>query len=264
MTSYYSVHNTAKNGRLIRAEIREYVLGMALRYGFYKDKALARVIYPDNERRIGQCTFLNLPKKPELDPAVYGFGCPELIEMPAAVIKTIGSYFKSWTDTDEQELFYDTKKFRIYCQRLVYGPDKKITLKHTAQYIWTNYLAMLFCLYGGHTYGSGWCSIDIRDFAMYAHGVTPHDKYVAETGNRLSAGTDRAEEADDYIRKYLLNTVHADCHLVAGVIFFQTPAIYQTFWDIANKEAVRIYEKLKEGGYLGKDRNEENCISRKD
>lgn len=248
MTDYHSVINTAKNGKLIRAEIREYVLGMALRYGFFNDFQTAARLYPENTHRINQCTFLQLELHPKLDIAVSQFGNDLITFMPDFLIQTIASYFKVYINDDETIVFYDTKKFRIYYKRLAYGPDKKIRLNHTIQYIWTNYLAMLFCLYGEHTYGPGWCSIDIRHFDMYANRVTPHDMHATETRKQ-------PEDIDRYIRSYLADIVHVKCHVVAGVLFFEDHNAYQAFWDIANTEAIRIYEKLEEGGYLDENRH---------
>lgn len=227
MTSYYSVINTAKNGKLIRAEIREYVLGMALFFGFYKNRSQAGILYPNNEHRIEQCTFLDLYKQIPLDQFV-----PDpLIKTAAAVIKTIGTYFKKRYEDEHVLKLYDTKKFRIYNKRLRYGPKKKITLKKTIQYIWTNYLAMLFCLYGKHTWGPGWCSVSISHFNMYQHAK------------------DR-RETDAYIRNYLENIVKAKCHIIDGIIYFECYDEYAAFKELAVEEAVKIYRKLEKGKYL--------------
>ena len=242
MTDYHSVINTAKNGRLIRAEIREYVLGMALYYGFYKDKTIAAKLYdhdPNRDKRIEQCTFLAIKNKERLDPIVYDLNCAELLAMPGAIKKTIKSYVKTYLETEESTILYDTKKFRVYYNRLTWGQEKKIVLTRTIQHIWTDYLAMLFCLYGKHSRGPGWCSINIQQFHMF---LEAKDRY----------------ETNKYIRKYLKNIVKADCHVADGVIFFETPYSYWRFCTIANFEAKRIYKKLEEGGYLGESSNQKH------
>ena len=231
MTSYHSVINTAKNGRLIRAEIREYVLGMALYCGFCKDPILAEKLYPGDDHRIRQCTFLTVPNEPAPGRDAWPYAWPICFAIGKDLVKTIRSYFKVAGQNDTATMFYDTKKFRIYYDRLVWGREKKITLKKTIQYIWTNYLAMLCCLYGRHQMQDPYY-IDISSFHMYQYAK------------------DR-DETDQYMQRYLDDIIHIPCVIYDGTIYFESEVQYQAFWDMTNQEAKRIFLKLEKGKYLG-------------
>ena len=242
MTNYHSVINTAKNGKLIRAEIREYVLGMALYYGFHKNKEYAKTLYPKDEHRVKQCTFLVLSDDHVPQGLIWHYAGPACFSIHRYIVTTIRSYFKIARETPLGIIFYDTKKFRIYYKRLVWGPEKRITLKHSIQYIWTNYLAVLFCLFGTHQTQDPYY-IDISQFHMYA----------------LAKDT---EETDAYIQRYLMDIVKIPCNVFDGTIYFETPEHYQKLWNIVNKEAARICQKLREGGYLD-DRKKKDHARRK-
>ena len=133
MTSYHSVKNTAKNNKLIRAEEREIILCLALKYGLFHDEEMAKRIYPENmwNLRVPQFTYLKVPIKP--DPEHHYYPHATTMATKVAVLKrnaVKGSSDKSW-------IIYDTKRLRIYRKRLEYGRMKQWRLDHTFQYLWT-------------------------------------------------------------------------------------------------------------------------------
>lgn len=173
MTDYSSVKNTAKNGKLIRAEIREYVLAMALVYGMVQDHVWSEDLYPWNLHRQKQCTLMFLPKVPENTDY-------KVILFHQNMIQTIRSYFKEYKDTTGNNknlghdvvLFYDTKKFRIYYDRLRYGRDYKVNLHRTMQYMWTPVLLTMLYIYG---YNPKEQAIDLNKFWFFKNSWNKED-----------------------------------------------------------------------------------------
>ena len=150
MTTYTSVKNTAKNGQLLRSEIREIVLAMAIVQGFYHDQKLAQQYYPEDIHRQKQFTFMVTNESP------YPLGDENLDKLSRWLIDTMKCFFKHEDIAYYQEpfkadsvftRFYDTKKFRIYAKRMEYGKRKLIRLdKATMQYFWTKLpLALWYC-----------------------------------------------------------------------------------------------------------------------
>lgn len=159
MTDYSSVKNTAKNGKLIRAEIREYILAMALVFGFNQDKVWSEKLYPDNPYRQQQCTLLHIPK------LIDGME-PEASLFHLHLLVTFESYFKRYATYSDPRyvLFYDTKKFRIYYDRLRYGLNHKVNLHRTMQYMWTPVLLTMLYIYG---YDKEKQAIDLNKFWFF-------------------------------------------------------------------------------------------------
>ena len=150
MTTYTSVKNTAKNGQLLRSEIREIVLAMAIVQGFYHDQKLAQQYYPEDLHRQKQFTFLVTNEAP------YSLGDANLDKLSRWLIDTMKHFFKyediaycmePFKDNTIFTRFYDTKKFRIYAKRMEYGKRKYFRLnKTTMQYFWTKLpLALWYC-----------------------------------------------------------------------------------------------------------------------
>lgn len=150
MTTYTYVKNTAKNGQLLRSEIREIVLAMAMVHGFYHDKKLAMQYYPEDIHRQKQFTVLTTCEVP------YSLNNKNLDKLSKWLIDTMKCFFKYENTVCYQEpykeislftRFYDTKKFRIYAKRMEYGKRKLIRLnKATMQYFWTKLpLALWYC-----------------------------------------------------------------------------------------------------------------------
>ena len=117
--------NTAKNGLPMRFELRECVLSLALIYGFEKNEILAEMLFPNDDIRREQVVFIRIPKKHIGD--VFEKGSFRL------AIEVIKRYYK-FIENDDEIIFFDTKKFRIYYQRLIWGREKKIILDKTIQY----------------------------------------------------------------------------------------------------------------------------------
>ena len=166
MTDYSSVKNTAKNGKLIRAEIREYLLAMALVYGFSQEKVWTEGFYPYNLHRQKQCTLLFLPVVPENKDY-------RAILFHENLIQTFKHYFKEFVSSEfldpNHVLFFDTKKFRIYYDRLKYGRKQengeyKVNLHKTMQYMWTPVLITMLYLYG---YDKEKQAIDLNKFWFF-------------------------------------------------------------------------------------------------
>ena len=166
MADYSSVKNTAKNGKLIRAEIREYILAMALTYGFCQEQSYSEDLYPDNLHRQKQCTLLFIPKMPE----AHNY---KAIIFHKNLIQTFRHYFKEETDKEivpaDFVLFYDTTKFRIYYDRLKYGKKQDdgeyfVNLHRTKQYMWTPVLITMLYMYG---YDENKQAIDLNKFWFF-------------------------------------------------------------------------------------------------
>lgn len=177
MTDYSSVKNTAKNGKLIRAEIREYILAMALVFGFSQDKAWSDRLYPDNPHRQQQCTLLHIPKS-------LGYVGPNSL-FHSHLLTTFESYFKQYVGPSLDPkfvLFYDTKKFRIYYDRLKYGPNYKINLHRTMQYMWTPVLLSMLYIYG---FDKEKQAIDLNKFWFFRDSWNTEDT-VSQLTNWLS------------------------------------------------------------------------------
>lgn len=150
MTTYTSVKNTAKNGQLLRSEIREIVLAMAIYHGFYHDKKLAMQYYPEDLHRQKQFTFMVTNEAP------YLLEDKNLDKLSKWLIDTMKYFFKyediicyeePFGEDSMFTQFYDTKKFRIYAKRMEYGKRKYTRLdKATMQYFWTKLpLALWYC-----------------------------------------------------------------------------------------------------------------------
>lgn len=236
INSYASVINTAKNGKLIRARLREIVLCFGLVTSFYQNKERAKHLFKNKENRIKQCTFLYA--KALLCPRVRPEMSAALVFLPSAMFRVLQCHYKN-DGTD----FYDVRKFRIYRKRLEFGPRnkkgrKKITLKHTIQYMWTPLLACMFALYGGQMLNSGINKLDLRKL------------------NCVKYAWNRKETALE-LQKYLdvVLGIHGLYVTKKGFLIFKTEKSKDAFWDIVNQEAEKLLKELKEGGYLGERKN---------
>ena len=254
MPKYNRVHNTAKNGKLLRNEIREYVLAMSLYYGLKFSKKVAKEIFGSQTNRIKQCTFLNITiDKNLLFRGMPPVACDDLINLPFYLAETFKSYFKLLNQSilDSHRYYYsyyDTKKLRCYRDRLQYGVKRRIRLNHTMQYLWTPaLLCVLFSLGDWYYNESGDDHIlDLSDswMALYADNI-------AETA--------------DYLYTYILHTFPNMSNLtdlkvtcspsLLGVCnpilkIHMSDECYNLLWTIVNTEAVNIHRKLLKGGYV--------------
>ena len=232
INSYASVVNTANDHKLLRHRIREIVLAVALSIGFYQNEIRAQWLYRTNKKRIEQCTFLYA--KSIVSPQRKREFSDTLYQLPAAIYKTLLCFFKS----NETEL-YDTKKFRIYRQRLEYGPKnrhgyRKITLHHIIQYMSTPLFACMLGLYSGNILEPGKDQLDISAFDFFKRA---YDK------------SDTARE----LQKYLDVVLKIPGLQVTknGKLVFLTPESKEAFWQAVNNEAEILYKELEGGGYLG-------------
>lgn len=232
INSYVSVVNTAKDKKLLRHRIREIVLAIALTVGFHKNEKRARQIYGDNERRVSQCTFLYA--KSIVCPQHKREFSNKMYELPAAMYKTVRQYFKN----NGTEL-YDTKKFRIYCKRLEYGPKnrhgiRKIALRRTIQYMSTPLLACMFGLFGGNVLTKQGAHLDISCLDFFKRAYSK-------------------KETVREIQKYLDIVLHVQGVKISrrGHIIFLTDEAKEAFWQTINREAETLYGELEGGGYLG-------------
>lgn len=228
MTDYSSVKNTAKNGKLIRAEIREYVLAITLIYGFYRDNELANKIYHGNLHRINQCVFTSIcPIDRNL--ILNQIDDENLSLIQTNIANTMKYYFKYWLENNNM-IFYDTKKFRIYYNRLKYGRDHKINLAKTRQYLWTPVL--LTCIVA-HKYRKNSNEISLKDLWFYDNAYDKHSTM-------------------SFFIDYLKNTCK-----IKSKILYNSNEDYIYFEDIqevinlAIKNAAFIKSKLIEGNYIG-------------
>lgn len=236
INNYKSVVNTAKNEKLIRADLREYVLALGLYLGFTENKLRAQKLYPNNQRRIKQCTFLNTAR------------CESATEYPTELLSDIDSLHRMLIQTlccyykQDKFDFYDTKKFYHYRNRLEYGkPDKilgikKIDLTRTIQYMASPVLACMFAAKGIWTHVDNVPQLDIRNFDCIRRAYD-------------------IKKTDSQIQKYIDVVLHIpDIVIENGIILF-TQKSFLKFCYVINNELMIIQYKLKEGGYIGKERN---------
>lgn len=248
MTSYHSVKNTAKNNKLIRAEEREIILCLALKYGLFHDEEMAKRIYPENmwNLRVPQFTYLKVPIKPDLDFHYY----PHATTMATKIAILKRNAIK---DDNGNWIIYDTKRLRIYRKRLEYGRDKKWRLNSTFQYLWTPLLLV---------------------FLMDGYISNEHRIYLSECCFWRIA--DNKTETYEYLKKYLKEV--CDLTLIRstefGSLTYASLSVlnpYSTFLiefpdqeviEFPDRETEKIwvqkanqayndfYNKLETGGYL--------------
>lgn len=239
INSYESVVNTAKNGILVRSRLREIVLCFGIVIGFHKNKTRAGWYYKRKES-IQKCTFLYA--KSLLSPYVQPEMKNALIELPNYMFWALRHHY-IYDGSD----FYDTKKFRIYKKRLECGQPnedgyRKIRLTHVIQYMSTPLLACMFALYGGKIIDPEKDKIDLIAIKSIKYAS---DK--KETGYQLQKYIDTVLKIPNLI-------VEDGRYLVFG-----TEESRKAFWNIVNSEAEKLYEELKEGGYLDEREREANA-----
>ena len=139
---YESVKNYAKDGRLTRAELREFVLALAMLNGFETDRTLAsRIYYLDEDKRAAFVVLRSyIPKYLDKDAL-------DVEKIPVWVTETLRHYYGNTKVEVKKEpygpdaiciSFFDTKKFRIYRKRLAYGQKRKWRLRDkNMRYLWT-------------------------------------------------------------------------------------------------------------------------------
>ena len=150
MTNYKSVVNTAKNNKLIRAELREFVLCKAITEGLYKNSEIAQQLYPDSPIRQKQCRLLSYDYKWDQS-SFMSFNVPikykNLFYFTKWVNDVLKVYYKpsySIYLNGTDGVIYDTKKFRIYYDWLykdlsyLGNPgEREVRLSKISQYLWT-------------------------------------------------------------------------------------------------------------------------------
>ena len=140
--SYESVKNYAKDGKLTRAELREFVLAIAMLNGFETDKVLAsRIYYLDEDKR---AAFVVLRS---YIPKYLDNKASDIEKIPIWVTEALRHYYGNTKSNVKKEpynpdavcvSFFDTKKFRVYKKRLEYGHKRKWRLREkNMRYLWT-------------------------------------------------------------------------------------------------------------------------------
>ena len=246
---YESVKNTAKDGRLIRAEVREMVLALALVHGFGKNKDKAAKMYPDNELRQKQYTELVVGYEP------YAKFCRNIDNSIYWVADALKYYFKYYDSVIEREpynknlgitIFYDTKKFRIYYDRIRYGRDNKIRLnKLTMQYFWTKVPLVLWLPYIGTNITQDldfWCFECVLDSYSIEENMRAISAYISDV-----CGIPNDYNPDRCPHKLYIKEADGEKLLRTAVL-----------------EALRLKQKLYDGGYIELSDFEKYDLRRKD
>lgn len=249
MADYSSVRNTAKNGQLIRAEVREMALAIAIAEGFRHDEEFAREHYPDDLRRQKQCTLLAVLTLVKADPE------PDeeenLCRLWIWAKETLKCFFKHEEDSlleDDSVMnicctkFYDTKRLRIYAKRMEYGRYRQIRLdKATMQYFWTKLPLALW-------YEMAKCKDEnVLDFARFEAMLRP--KSIEENMRAVSAYiSDICGIPNDYDPENGRTRLHFSSE--------NSSKLKETCIE----EALRIKQKLYDGAYIDLTEEEKKDI----
>lgn len=242
MTNYCSVVNTAKNGKLTRPELREYVLSIGLVYGFCFDPILGPRLYPDNENRQKQFTKIAISKTD-----IIGNKEVKMIDfdLPYYLIEVIKKVYKHFNDSNNL-IIYDTKKFRIYRDRLQFGQDRKIRLNEIFQYLWTPALFTTLYSYRWIFVESGITYIRLNDFHFFRNAYDTEEtisyikRYLKEVCNlELSL---KKSNVNAY---YSIHDEYGPC-----IIFPEDYRVRESWDNLAQKTAEYIKNKLEKGKYI--------------
>lgn len=230
---YSSVKNTAKNGKLIRAELRELVLAEAFRYGFEQDDDGTRLwiypfydfLYPNtgpfhNAKNIHTWVF-------ETFRYYYKYRLTEDKKIDSISVRTI--------------VFWD-KKFRIYKKKLEYGQKHEWRLrKKIMQYFWTKAPLVLF--FNDAVILDAKClDFDWFEFTSNAYDVVENMRAIS-----------------DYIRN------------ICGIPNYYNPeqCTYRLYFDdgdfdllleTVTRESLKLKQKLYDGGYIELDNTQKEDI----
>lgn len=248
MTDYSSVKNTAKDNRLIRAEIREYTLCLGLLNGFIYDCTVSKKLYPNSQLRQKQFTMLctdNFPKErsdclfKELNIYVKYFE-----QILASALK---SYYKHYPELSKT-VFYDSKKFRIYRDRLQYGPERSISLNRTVQYFWTPALLTLLFSCCGISKNTGSYSLILSNTHMYKNAYNVEDLKIHLLNYIKNVCNLELENSDIY------NSEKSSAQFCCNdIIYFPTIEAAKPYINLVNKTAETVYKKLVIGKYISEN-----------
>lgn len=221
--SYASVKNTAKNGKLIRAELRELVLAEAFCYGFAKE----------NERT-GLPLRLTDFSYPEGDPL------HNVYDMHGWTAEMFRYYYNHNICTvhnepykpDEKLICFHDKKFRIYRKRLEYGSGHLWRLKKkTMQYFWTKAPLVLFF---SEAEVPGQCILDFQwfEFVEKAYCIEENMRAISRYITEICGIT---------------NHYYPDWNL-QRLYFHQSD--YEQLIETVKAEALKLKQKLYDGCYI--------------
>ena len=225
--NYSSVKNTAKNGMIIRADIRELVLALGFYLGFVHNEKRARRLYPHLEKEINikrqkQYTEMSIFNLSD------GSSIKDIENVPVWIVETIKYYFK-YEQNGTNVYFYDTKKFRIYRNRLQFGQNKEWRLrKNTMQYFWT--LSPLTIWYSLCAKKPQRC-LSFRYF------------YCVQNAYNL-------EENMSAIAKYISEITKITDLEIRGTEIYFSKSSWKHLKKLINDEALRIKQRLYDGCYI--------------
>jgi len=250
MTNYASIKNTSKNKKLIRAEIREYTLCMGLTRGFYKNHLHAAQYYPKNPHR--QKQYRNLVVKIPLMPRESDFLNKYVLNFDKILVTVMTHYYnyeKVIEENSEQFYFWDTKKFRIYNDRIMYGHGgAEVRLLRIIQYLYTPcLLTTLFC-YGfcfSDSLEHSYLLLDKNYFCRYPYNREETLKYMKDYINsicHLEVEFDR-NTAELLKKPYFLGTNSMTNSYIYNITFPDKQSL-MPYIEVVNKYAEETYKKL--------------------
>lgn len=280
MTSYHSVINTAKNNKLIRAEIRELTLCEIIYSGLIKaipGSEVIETLYPDNQLRQKQCKLLrphyyNSFFKPYVDPD-KDIAVKNLYYLRFWVLDTLKHYYKFNTDSSFSSFhfFYDTKKLRIYYDRIYKCVDVKNQVYKTRfdkikQYFWTPALLAYLFSCDMVTESTEDYTNKLRKYSAFS--LFCRKRYILHLNqfdvfNELIDKNDFAVYFKDYINnvcgleldiadvdednKKIKTTTYVPSK---NLIVFKSSSDYRKWLKLAFKTAREIKKKLYKGKYI--------------
>ena len=266
MTVYYSVKNTAKNGQLIRADRRDYILTLLLIYGgyhilhnpnvpdemkqdFYND------FYPDNKLRQKQFSILFFPVD-KLKVKYYNNDYGNFLTYLSKVAEREFNYSNNVFNNYEYEFFFDTRKLRAYLDRLEWGVGKKWRFQRTLTFLWSPALFVRFLTDFNHISTSQdqrYSCICINHYFFWGIAYDPKEaaEFVKSYFHKIGINynieiwySDLDVPKDQVYTKDTIRIFYE-----SGYITIPTP-VFKELKARADKELISIKQKLYNAGYF--------------
>lgn len=222
--NYENVKNTAKNGKLIRAELRELVLAEALCYGLIDKDKFTELPIPDTEQ---------LHSKNDPLSNVY-----KMNGWVIAALRYHYNYSVFHLDNEPycpaMDIFYfRSKKFRHYRKRLEYGPEHYWRLrKNIMRYMWTKAPLVLFFA-EAEVPGSFCLDFTLFEFAYLSYSLEENMQAISEYISRVCGIKNHYRPEQDYFRLYF------------------DSADYELLVETVKAEGLKLKQKLYDGCYIG-------------